>query len=117
MEQKHVPTPETEHAIARAMTALSHPRRVRLFAILETIGPEGAGFEALRRLSGLTATSLRHHLRPMQAAGLVVRRRNGPNIAFRLHGRAAARAMTEMTGRINGVRPAHRAFAQKPPLN
>ena len=53
----------------------------------------------------------------MQAAGLVVRRRNGPNIAFRLHGCAAARAMEEMTGRINGVRPAHRAFAQKPPLN
>ena len=107
---------QTETEIARAMTALSHPRRVRLFRILESAGKEGMGFEGLRRSAKLNDTTLRHHLRPMQAAGLVVRRRIGATVSFRLHGQAARRAMEEMASRLAGLRPAHPTFAQRPPL-
>ena len=108
---------KTENDIARAMTALSHPRRVRLFAILEAAGRKGAGFEALRRGAKLSDTTLRHHLRPMQEAGLVVRRRTGSTVTFRLHGRAARRAMEEMAERLGNLQPARLSFTQKPPLN
>ena len=103
--------------IARAMTALSHPRRVRLFTALEAAGPKGLVFPELKCVAKLSDTTLRHHLRPMQAAGLIVRRREGRHIRFRLDGQAARRAIDEMSERLARVKPAGRAFAQRPPLN
>lgn len=108
---------EKDTDIARAMTALSHPRRVRLFTVLEAAGPAGLGFPELRIAARLSDTTLRHHLRPMQAAGLIVRRREGLNIRFRLDGQAARRAIGHMSERLANISPAGRAFAQKPPLN
>lgn len=108
---------QTETEIARAVTALSHPRRVRLFRILKSAGNDGVGFESLRRSAKMNNTTLRHHLRPTQAVGLVVRRREGTKVAFRLHGQAVRRAIDEMSDGLAEVCPAHRSLAQKPPLN
>lgn len=102
--------------IARAMTALSHPRRVALFDIMEEAGPSGIGFDDLLRQSGFGLTSLRHHLRPMQAAGLVIRTREGVNVIFRLHG-AAMRAATEgIAKRLYRLPPMAPVRIDPPPL-
>lgn len=102
--------------IARAMTALSHPRRVQLFDILEDAGPRGVGFEDLLKRTKFNISTLRHHLRPMQAAGLVVRRRKGVNIVFRLQGHAVLATAENVARRLADIPPA-RARAEAPPLN
>ena len=105
-----------ETQIARAMNALSHPRRVKLFMLLEKVGTSGIGFDELLRKSGFGITVLRHHLRPMQAAGLVVRRREGVRVVFRLNGRSFRSTVDDISGRLAHVRPAQRSQAQPPPL-
>ena len=65
------------NAIAAAMTALSHPRRVRIFDALLS-GPKGGlTFEGLMKEANLSASTLIHHLKPMLAARLVATRRKG----------------------------------------
>ena len=64
-------------AIAAAMTALSHPRRVIIFDRLAAAPKEGLTYEALLAATGRYTSTLTHHLRPMFAAGLVVTRRKG----------------------------------------
>ena len=104
-------------AIAAAMTALSHPRRVALFTILEDAGPPGLGFDELLKRSKLSISTLRHHLRPMQAAGLVVRRRKGVNVVFRLHGQAVRRSADLVVQRLAAIPPSPRGGLSPPPLN
>ena len=103
--------------IASVMNALSHPRRIALFDILEEAGPKGVGFESLLKSTKFTATTLRHHLRPMQAAGLVIRRREGVNVIFRLHGREAQSVTEDLTRRLSRIPPAAKPRAEPPPLN
>ena len=80
--------------VARAMTALSHPRRVAIFEALCDGPAEGVPFEALLGATALRRSSLAHHLRPMEVAGLVIRRRKGVAVTFALQG-AAVRAVAE----------------------
>ena len=71
---------------ASAFNALSHPRRIAIFDKIEEAGATGIGFDALMGATGLQVSTLRHHLRPMIASGLVMRRRRGLNVRFYLHG-------------------------------
>ena len=87
---------EKDADIARAMTALSHPRRVAIFEALEAAGPAGLGFGPLMERTRLQPSTLRHHLRPMAAAGLVVSVRRRGSVFHRLTG-------AEMLGVTSGV--------------
>ena len=72
--------------VARAMTALSHPRRVAIFEALLETGGAGLNFEGLLKATSLRRSSLAHHIGPMESAGLIRRRRKGVEVAFALHG-------------------------------
>ena len=78
------PRDEPHVALARAMTALSHPRRALIFERLSRAGREGLTFEALRTATGLPVAALSHHLRPMADAAVVERRRKGAYVLHRL---------------------------------
>lgn len=67
-------------AIAAAMTALSHPRRVAIYDVLCAAPRPGLSFDALLAATRLNRSTLGHHLRPMLAAGLVRRRRKGREV-------------------------------------
>lgn len=95
--------------IARAMTALSHPRRVTIFEALESAGPAGLGFEALMTAARLQPSTLRHHLRPMMAAHLVMSMRQGPNVVYRLNGAEVLGVASGLAARLSAIAPT--AFA------
>ena len=97
-------TTTAERDISRAMTALSHPRRVAIMSALEESGPEGLGFNALMEQTELQASTLRHHLRPMERAGLVVRRRKGAIVRFHLHGMAVMDATASVAKRLSAIK-------------
>lgn len=62
--------------IASAFTALSHKRRVLIFNELRKEGA-AVSFGALMSKTGLSSTTLSHHLGPMIKAGLVKRQVRG----------------------------------------
>ncbi|MEO1612179.1 MAG: helix-turn-helix transcriptional regulator [Pseudomonadota bacterium] len=101
---------------ALAFNALSHPRRALIFDKLETEGANGLGFDALMTATGLQVSTLRHHLRPMIAAGLVARRRHGLTVTFRLQGGDVGDAAKTIAQRIARLPPAKLA-PPKTPLN
>ncbi|MEL7463552.1 MAG: winged helix-turn-helix domain-containing protein [Pseudomonadota bacterium] len=101
---------------ALAFNALSHPRRALIFDKLETEGAKGLGFDALMAATGLQVSSLRHHLRPMIAAGLVTRRRKGLTVSFRLQGGDVGDAARGIAARIARLPPSKIA-PPKTPLN
>ncbi|MEO1614012.1 MAG: winged helix-turn-helix domain-containing protein [Pseudomonadota bacterium] len=69
--------------IAREMTALSHPRRVAIFTVLNE-ADRGLSFEELMARTKLSTSTLSHHLRPMKAAGLIASRRQGARVSMTL---------------------------------
>ena len=87
--------------VAAAMNALAHQRRVLIFEILRS-APNGLPYGGLLELTGLSLSTLNHHLRPMRAAGLVVTRRKGHEVIYRL----AVEALTPHLASIQtGNRP------------
>lgn len=94
----------TNHqSVARAMTALSHPRRVAIFEALEAAGPGGLGFEPLMQKTRLQPSTLRHHLGPMIAARLVTSSRRGLNVFYRLQGAEVLGVTSGLTARLSAV--------------
>lgn len=83
-------------AIAAAMTALSHPRRILIFDRLAAAPKEGLTHEALIAATGLNTSTLTHHLRPIFAAGLVVARRKGRYVFHRLKPAALGSAFVDL---------------------
>jgi DNA-binding transcriptional ArsR family regulator len=63
--------------IATTFTALAHPRRVRLFRLLCEQPELGQSLLSLQRATGYKDAPLIHHLRIMERAGLITRRRTG----------------------------------------
>ncbi|MEL7466741.1 MAG: hypothetical protein AAFN79_21885 [Pseudomonadota bacterium] len=70
--------------IAAAMSALGHPRRVRIYDSLAAAPEDGLRFDALMAETGLRSSTLIHHLKPMFAAGLVITRRKGQCVHHKL---------------------------------
>ena len=100
-----------EIAIAKAMTALSHPRRVAILDALAESSPRSVGFQDLLTRTGLSVSTLNHHLAPMQAAGLVVRRLRGPKAVFSARRSALNTAVVYMT---NGPAPKNQLERRTP---
>ena len=88
--------------IARAMTALSHPRRLAILEHLVGAKPKALNFAELMKKTGLTKSTLNHHLEPMQAAGLVVRTLHGPNAVFSLRPSSVTDPFAHVTGQMEG---------------
>ncbi len=72
-----VPSMHSPEKIAFVFTALSHKRRVLIYRTLKTAGAKGLNHGALMSLTRLAPMTLTHHLKPMMAAGLVRRKKQG----------------------------------------
>lgn len=82
MERSRAPT-NAQREAAIAMTALSHPRRIMIFELL-CAAPDGVSYTELRETTGFATPTLDHHLRPMRLAKIVVSRRKGAQVIYRL---------------------------------
>ena len=88
-----------DFAHARAFLALSHPRRIRLLRILAEEPETGRNTRQLFTRAAMPEASFRHHLQIMERAGLVIRRRKGPEVSVRLTPLALKAAMAS-AGRL-----------------
>jgi DNA-binding transcriptional ArsR family regulator len=79
--------------IANAFSALAHPRRVRLFRLLCEQPELGLSMISLQTATGIKDAPLLHHLRIMERAGLVTRRRTGAFVRHTLKSAQLAGAM------------------------
>lgn len=70
-------------AIAIAMKALAHPRRVKIYRTLRAT-PSGLPYGELLGRTGLTIATLNHHLKFLRAAEAVTTERRGVNVIYRL---------------------------------
>lgn len=87
--------------IARSLRALSHPRRVMLFQLLVEEPDNERCFQSLQSATGLRTTPLVHHLREMERARLLVRRRKGSHAYYRLTPSALTTAFDHVLGLLD----------------
>ncbi len=67
----------TDTQLASLFACLGHPSRVALLRHLLPLGPLGTGFGALGQALDIPPSTLTHHLREMEAAGVIQRRSEG----------------------------------------
>jgi len=72
-----------EDDVVRALAALAHPLRLRVFRALVVVGPAGLTPGVIAEALGTTATSLSFHLKELTHAGLVSQERDGRNLIYR----------------------------------
>lgn len=72
-----------EDDVIRALAALAHPLRLRVFRALVVVGPEGLTPGVMADALDATATSLSFHLKELAHAGLVTQEREGRNLIYR----------------------------------
>ena len=68
---------------AHFFAALGHTRRLRIIDKLAS-APKGMTFEDIAEHTGITGSSLFHHLRPLREAGLIDRKIKGRYTYYRL---------------------------------
>lgn len=72
------PEPQTDDLLtARRLRALGQPLRLAIWRHLLRAGPEGLAAGTVQDRLGLPASTLSHHLKAMEAAGLLRRARDG----------------------------------------
>jgi ArsR family transcriptional regulator, arsenate/arsenite/antimonite-responsive transcriptional repressor len=67
---------------ARFFTALSHHRRLRIFDLLMEANTKGIRFDALCNRTGMTPSTLSHHLSQMDKGGIIKRSNKGRETWF-----------------------------------
>lgn len=72
-----------EDDVVRALAALAHPLRLRVFRALVVVGPAGLTPGVIAEALATTATSLSFHLKELMHAGLVSQERDGRNLIYR----------------------------------
>ena len=72
-----------EDDVIRALAALAHPMRLRVFRALVVVGPEGLTPGVMAEALQTSATSLSFHLKELAHAGLVTQEREGRNLIYR----------------------------------
>lgn len=87
--------PDTQ--LASLFASLGHPSRVALLRHLLPLGPMGAGFGALGQALDIPPSTLTHHLREMEAAGVIRRRVEGRRTLIFLELGHLAQALSAMT--------------------
>lgn len=88
-----------DEAFALPFKALAHPRRAMIFRHLSDAPGRASSFASLQTLTGLSDTTLVHHLREMERCGLVVRKRAGVTAVYRLTPGAFLR-VTRLAGQM-----------------
>ncbi|MCB1329703.1 MAG: helix-turn-helix transcriptional regulator [Maritimibacter sp.] len=99
----------TDQSIARSFNALAHPRRVRLLRLLVEAPEQGTSVTALQIATGYEKAALHHHLKVMEQAGLLARRRKGSRVAQTITAGPLTQAMSDVAGLARAVTPAVRA--------
>ena len=72
-----------EAQAAKALSALGHEARLKIFRLLVRAGHEGLNIGEIGRLTGLPASTLAHHLGSLVSAGLVQQSREGREVLNR----------------------------------
>jgi ArsR family transcriptional regulator len=72
-----------EDDIIRALAALAHPLRLRVFRALVVVGSQGMTPGVMAEALGASATTLSFHLKELAHAGLVEQEREGRNLIYR----------------------------------
>lgn len=72
-----------EDVVIRALAALAHPMRLRVFRALVVVGQDGLTPGVIAEALATTATSLSFHLKELAHAGLVTHEREGRNLIYR----------------------------------
>jgi len=72
-----------EDDVIRALAALAHPMRLRVFRALVVVGADGLTPGVMADALEATATSLSFHLKELAHAGLVTQEREGRNLIYR----------------------------------
>lgn len=83
--------------LASLFAALGHPSRVALLRHLLPLGPSGVAFGNLGQALNMAPSTLTHHLREMEAAGVIIRRVEGRRSVILLNLGPLALAIAEMT--------------------
>ena len=92
----------SDQTIATAFNALAHPRRVFLFRLLVEHPELGRSVTELQRATGFKDAPLLHHLRVLERAGLIRRRRTGSTVTHALKPATLAAAIGEVD-RLTGA--------------
>ncbi|KQW01604.1 helix-turn-helix transcriptional regulator [Rhizobacter sp. Root1221] len=72
-----------EDIVVRALSALAHPVRLRVFRALVVSGPQGLTPGVMQEGLGVPATTLSFHLKELASAGLVKQERASRNLVYR----------------------------------
>ncbi|MEM9717052.1 MAG: metalloregulator ArsR/SmtB family transcription factor [Pseudomonadota bacterium] len=72
------------HEAASAFAALGSEQRLALVQIMVRAGPDGLSVGALGERSGITGSTLTHHLKILSSAGLIEQSKTGRVIACRV---------------------------------
>jgi len=72
---------QSDQTLAEAFNALAHPRRIRLFRLLNENPEIGRSVGTLQQVTGFQKAALLHHLRVLERAGLLARRRSASTTA------------------------------------
>ena len=72
-----------EDEVIKALAALAHPLRLRVFRALVVTGPSGLTPGVIQEALGVPAATLSFHLKEMANAGLVTPERAGRNLVYR----------------------------------
>ena len=67
----------------RALSALAHPLRLRVFRALVVVGQDGLTPGVMAEALAASATALSFHLKELIHAGLVTQERDGRNLIYR----------------------------------
>lgn len=79
MKLTHIPTDDVSIAAAR-FAALGSEQRLQVLRVLVRAGPDGLSIGTLGDRSGITGSTLTHHVKLLVAAGLVQQQRQGRSI-------------------------------------
>ncbi|MCB1928675.1 MAG: helix-turn-helix transcriptional regulator [Rhodocyclaceae bacterium] len=72
-----------EDAVIKAMSALAHANRLRIFRLLVVAGGAGATPGTIADTLALPAATLSFHLKELLNAGLIGQQRQGRNLIYR----------------------------------
>jgi len=72
-----------ENDVVKALAALAHPARLRLFRLLVVAGPQGLTPGAIGQQLALPAATLSFHLKELTNAGLIGQQRDGRYLIYR----------------------------------
>lgn len=72
-----------EEQVIKALGALAHPLRLKVFRALVVTGPEGLTPGVIQEALDVPATTLSFHLKELTSAGLVTQQRASRNLVYR----------------------------------